>query len=365
MIPIHPGLRNILVIQLGDIGDVVLATPTFRAFKETYPDARLSVLVRRGYGSLLAGDPHLFEVLEVTKARSKLLEASENFRLAGRLRRARYDLVFDLRTGDRGAILAFLSRAPVKVAFGGAGASWRRYVFTRMIGQDELRVAPPPTHPGADQSLRLVAPIGVGTSDSRPKLYVTEQAAANVRRLLASEGLPGDARFITVNPFSRWKYKEWGYGKWVEVLDGVRDRYGLPALVVGAKEEAEAAAGIAGRCKPEARSVAGMTTLGELAALLSRSTLHLGVDSAAPHMASALGTPTLTIFGPSDWRAWVVPDDLHRVVAPEMPCVPCNMEGCDRKGRSICLEELPAGKVLHAAGEMLRGAAPRTTPASR
>lgn len=363
MIPIHPGLRNILVIQLGDIGDVVLATPTFRAFKETYPDARLSVLVRRGYGSLLAGDPHLFEVLEVTKTRSKLLEASENFRLAGRLRRARYDLVFDLRTGDRGAILAFLSRAPVKVAFGGAGASWRRYVFTRMIGQDELRVAPPPAHPGADQSLRLVAPIGVGTSDSRPKLYVTEQAAANVRRLLASEGLPGDARFITVNPFSRWKYKEWGYGKWVKVLDGVRDRYGLPALVVGAKEDAEAASGIAGRCKPEARSVAGMTTLGELAALLSRSVLHLGVDSAAPHIACAVGTPTVTIFGPSDWRGWTIPDAIHRVVDPDDPCVPCHKKGCDHTEVSRCLDNMGTEMVLREAGEALEASGARRSGA--
>jgi len=347
------GLRNILVIQLGDIGDVVLATPTLRAFKETYPDARVSVLVRRGYGSLLAGDPHLFDVLEVTKTRSKLLEASENFRLAGRLRRARYDLVFDLRTGDRGAILAFLSGAPVKVAFGGAGASWRRYVFTRMIRQDELRVAPPPAHPGADQSLRLVAPIGVGTADSRPKLYVTEQAAASVRRLLAAAGLSGDARFITVNPFSRWKYKEWGYGKWVEVLDGIRDRYGLPALVVGAREEAEAAAGIASRCKPESRSVAGKTTLGELAALLSRSALHLGVDSAAPHIACAVGTPTVTIFGPSDWRGWTTPDAIHRVVEPDDPCVPCHKKGCDHTEVSRCLDNMGTEKFLREAGEAL------------
>ena len=353
MKPVNPGFRNILVIQIGDIGDVVLSTPTFRAFRETYPDARVSVLVRRGYGSLLTGDPHLFEVLEVAKTRGKLLEASENFRLAGRLRRARYDLVFDLRTGDRGAILAFLSRAPVKVAFGDAGAFWRRYVFTRLIRQEEIRVTPPPAHPGADQSLRLVAPIGVGTPDCRPKLYVTERSAANVRRLLAAEGLPGDARFVTVNPFSRWKYKEWGYGKWVEVLDGIRDRFGLPALVVGAREEAGAAAGIAGRCKREARSVAGKTTLGELAALLSRSTLHLGVDSAAPHIACAVGTPTVTIFGPSDWRGWTIPDATHRVVCPDDPCVPCHEMGCDNTEASLCLDNLGTEKVIREVVEAL------------
>jgi len=346
--------RNILVIQLGDIGDVVVSTPTFRAFRDTYPDARVSVLVRKGYGSLIVGDPHLFEVLEITKTRSKLLEASENFRLAGRLRRARYDLVFDLRTGDRGSILAFLSRAPVKVAFGGAGAFWRRYVFTRLIRQDELTVAPPTAHPGADQSLRLVARIGVGTADSRPRLYVPEETAGNIRRMLAAEGLPGDARFVTVNPFSRWKYKEWEYEKWVEVLDWIRDRFGLPALVVGAKEEAEEAMRIAGRCKPGARSVAGKTTLGELAALLSRSTLHLGVDSAAPHIANAVGTPTVTIFGPSDWRAWVVPDATHRVVCPDDPCVPCHRKGCDHTEVSLCLDTMGTGKVIREVGEALK-----------
>ena len=104
--------RNILVIQLGDIGDVVLATPTFRAFKETYSDARLSVLVRKGYGCLLAGDPHVSEVLEVVKSRSKLTEAADNFRLARRLRREPYDLAFDLRTGDRGGSLPSSRRLP-------------------------------------------------------------------------------------------------------------------------------------------------------------------------------------------------------------------------------------------------------------
>lgn len=353
MKPVHPGLRNLLVIQLGDIGDVVVATATFRAFKETYPEARLSVLVRKGYGSLLAGDPHISEVLEVVKSRSKLAEAADNFRLARRLRRERYDLVFDLRTGDRGGILAFLARAPVKVAFAGDGAFWRRYVFTRLLRGDEVKVTPPPVHPGADQSLRLVAPIGVGTSDTRPKLYVTGEAARRVDRLIAGEGVAPGSRFVTVNPFSRWKYKEWGYGKWVEVLDRIRDRYGLPALVVGSKEEAPAADEIAVRCRAGTRSVAGATTLGELAALLARSSLHLGVDSAAPHIANAVGTPSVTIFGPSDWRGWTIPDATHRVVCPDDFCVPCNKKGCDHTGVSRCLDDLGTEKVLQEVGAAL------------
>jgi heptosyltransferase-3 len=363
--PTHTDRRNILVIQLGDIGDVVLATPTFRAFRETYPDARLSVLVRKGYGSLLAGDPHVTEVLEVVKSRSRLTETADNFRLARRLRTGRYDLVFDLRTGDRGGILAFLAPAREKVAFAGDGAFWRRWVFTHLIRPEEIRVTPPPAHPGADQSLRLVAVIGVATPNSRPKLYVTEEEARTVDRLLAAEGLAPGARFVTVNPFSRWKYKEWGYGKWAEVLDRIRETYSLPALIVGAKEETEAAACIAGRCGNGVHNMAGKTTLGDLAALLSRSSLHMGVDSAAPHIAYAVGTPSITIFGPSDWRGWTIPEAFHRVVRPDDPCVPCNRKGCEDREVSLCLEEMQVEKVLDPVREMLEELLSRPTPADR
>jgi len=358
-------LREILVIQLGDIGDVVLTTPTLRAFRETYPGSRVSVLVRKGYGSFLAADPHVAEVLEVVKSRSKLTEVADNFRLARRLRAHRFDIVFDLRTGDRGGIFAFLARAPEKVAFAGNGAFWRRYVFTRLIRQEGLKVAPPPAHPGADQSLRLVAVIGVRTSDPTPKLHVTEETANAVGRLLSDEGAAPGARFVTANPFSRWKYKEWGYGKWAELLDRIRGRYRTPVLIVGSKDEAVAAAGIAEQCGDGVRNVAGKTTLGELVALLSRSSLHIGVDSAAPHIAAAVGTPTTTIFGPSDWRGWTIPDETHRVVRPDDPCVPCNRKGCEDREVSLCLEKMPVEKVWKPVREMLDGILSPPTPVGR
>jgi len=81
---------------------------------------------------------------------------------------------------------------------------------------------------------------------------------------------------------------------------------------------------------------------------LSISSLHLGVDSAAPHIASAVGTPSVILFGPSDWRAWTVPGETHRMVTSDHPCVPCHNKGCDGKERSLCLEELGTEKVTKA-----------------
>ena len=110
------GFGNILLVQLGDIGDVVLTTPTIRAVKEKYPDARVSTLVLKPFGSLLAADPNLHEVVEAEKLRGPLLRLFREYAVfALRLRKARYDLVIDLRTGDRGAILSFLTGAPVRV----------------------------------------------------------------------------------------------------------------------------------------------------------------------------------------------------------------------------------------------------------
>jgi heptosyltransferase-3 len=356
--------RKILVIQLGDIGDVVLATASFRALKDRLPETRVHALVRKGCGALLAADPNLSGIFESRRGGGKLSEVGrENIALVRGLRAEQFDLVIDLRTGDRSAILALLARGTEKVACAGDGAFWRRFVFTRLF--DSLPAAPSPAHPGADQSLRILRAAGLEVKSFLPQLHVFDETDASAMRILKEAGIAPGRRFFTVNPFSRWKYKEWGHDRWAEVIARLGERHGLPSVLIGSAEESGEAAGILRKAGGEGRSITGKTSLGELAAVLRRSTLHLGVDSAAPHMAAALGTPTLTIFGPSDWRAWVLPDDLHRVVAPDMPCVPCNMEGCDRKGRSFCLEELPAEKVLRAAGEVLRAAAPRATPAAR
>jgi len=356
--------RNILIIQLGDIGDVVLATASFRAIKDHLPDSCVHALVRKGCGALLAADPNLSGIYESHRGGGRLSDvARENLALARSLRAERFDLVIDLRTGDRSAILALLARGTEKVAYAGDGAFWRRLVYTRLF--DHLAEAPPPAHPGADQSLRILRAAGFDVGNFLPRLHVSGEMDAVAMETLSAAGIPAGTRFATINPFSRWKYKEWGYDRWAEVITALGEQHGLPSVLIGSAEESLEADGILRKAGGTGRSITGKTSLGELAAVLRRSTLHLGVDSAAPHMASALGTPTLTIFGPSDWRAWVLQDDLHRVVAPDMPCVPCNKQGCDRKGRSICLEELPTEKVLRAAEEILRAAPARATPAAR
>ena len=158
---------------------------------------------------------------------------------------------------------------------------------------------------------------------------------------------------VTINPFSRWKYKEWNNAKWGEVIDRIWEAHRIPAVLIGSPEEATACQEIVAGREGRAINLAGKTTLGELAAVISMSSLHLGVDSAAPHIAAALGISTVTIHGPTDWRGWRVVNERHKVVHPAMDCVPCNMMGCNGGGKSRCLDELAADQVIGAALELL------------
>lgn len=344
---------NILLVQLGDIGDVVLTAPTIKAVKEAYPNARVSILVFKPYGSLLAADPNLAEIVEFTKSRGSLIHVvRETLAFARQLRQRRYTLVIDLRTGDRGAIVSYLTGAPTRVGYRGEKSGfWQRIAFTRIL--HKLTPAGLPAHPGADQCLRVVRELGIDTADSIPKLFIASGDLLRAKELFAEAGLDMGRAVITANPYSRWKYKEWDDSKWGEVIDRIWEACRLPTVLVGAKEEAPACQEIVAGREGRVINLAGRTTLGELAAVISLGALHMGVDSAAPHIAAATDTATVTIHGPSDWRAWRIVSDTQKVVCAAMDCLPCNKTGCDGNGISLCLDALGADEVTDAVLKLL------------
>jgi heptosyltransferase-3 len=338
-------IHSVLLIQLGDIGDVVWATPTFRAVKEAYPKANVSVLLREPIGSLLAADPHIHKIFEVKRYRNVLRKVKGQYRLLRALHRERFNLVFDLRLDDRGAFMAFLSGAPVRVAITCPDVLWRNRLFTYIVIPS---VPKERIFGAAEQSLRLIREFGIDAKDTTPKLWVSEKAKRKSEKLLNGDNITTYYRWVTLNPFSRWKYKEWEHGKWVHIVDWLWKEYGIPTVIVGAFEEREKAFNIANKCKGKIFNLTGKTTLDELAAVLRLSDLHVGVDSAAPHIAAAVGTPTITIYGPSDWRDWAPRGKLHSVVTPDRDCVPCHQKGCYGSGTSKCFEALSVDKVKRA-----------------
>ena len=349
---LRKGVSKILLIQLGDIGDVVWTTPSIWAIKNSIPGSKVSVMVKDGFGGLLEADPSIERIFEVKRYRGNLLnQATGQLSFLNDIRTQHFDLVVDLRLGDRGAFISVATGAPIRVTMHHPQSVpfWRKYLFTHGV------VPGPDVHTrgAADQSLRILRELGIDTEDIIPRLWVSDSVKARVREILTDEKMDNMKRWITINPYSRWAYKEWDDRKWVEMLNWLWKDYGIPAAVIGSAEERPRVKALIRQCEADVINLAGKTTLAELAGILSLSRLHIGVDSAAPHIAAATDTPTVTIYGPSSWKDWAPVGMDHRVILPDMDCVPCHNKGCDNTGYSRCLDELSIDQVKNVIREAI------------
>ena len=337
-------IRKILVIQLGDIGDVVWAIPSLWALKTAFPQASLSVLIRKHHGDFLMDDPHIDKLFQVEQQ-----SVFNGMQLLKNLRREKFDLLFDLRADDRGAFLSFLSGAKIRAALYYANLSWRNRAFNYLV--DPLTVKERVLG-AAEQSLKIIRGFGIRETTSIPQIFVNEKLKDKISKLLTEEEVETKNGWVSINPFSRWSYKEWDIDKWRQLAFFIRQKYQMPMIIIGSAAEKRRADELAVESRSVIYNFAGKTTLREMATLLQMSRLHVGVDSAAPHIAAAVGTPTVTIYGPSDWRDWAPIGDKNMVVLPDMDCSPCHKKGCDGKGWSECLDNLSVAKVQDAVEKM-------------
>lgn len=329
-------IRKILLIQLGDIGDVVLSFPCIVALQEKFPQAAVVVAVRDKAAGLLANCPGA-GVLAVRGGDS----LAGQFRFIRQLRGHHFDLAIDLRTGTRGAIIARLSGARIRLGYYDPdGQSWRNRLFTDLVDfpyTPDLHVI--------DHLLGLLEPYGISTSQRSPRMVLPDSIKAAASRLLAQNHIPAGARLVALQPFSLWRYKELAEGKYVELIKAILVHHPLAVLVTGSPDDRERAAAIVAAAGEGCFNLAGQTSIDLYAALLANCELFIGVDSAGLHLAAAVGTPTVSIFGPSSPISWAPRGPVHSLARNAWPCLPCRMKGCDGLEKSRCLDELEVGEV--------------------
>ncbi len=339
------GPRRILLIQLGDIGDVVLSQPCMAALRAAYPQSWLTVAVRAKATDLLRLFPQVNESVAVADQGPFWRNLPGQLTLLARLRRQQFDLAVDLRTGERGAILALASGARRRIGFHAAdGPSWRNRLFTD-LHPDDYR----PDRHVTRHLLDLLVRSGIPAVEPIPRLSVPSGSAQEVADLLTQEGIDRKgAPLAALHFFSLWPYKELPAEKCVAIIGHLRHNYDYTVLLVGGPGDRPRAAALQQRCGNGVYNLAGRTSLAQYAALLQRCQILIGIDSVGQHLAAAVGTPTITIYGPSHPASWAPQGARHLVVQPDLPCVPCRQTGCDGKGRSRCLQEIHTNTILAA-----------------
>ncbi|OGA92402.1 MAG: putative lipopolysaccharide heptosyltransferase III [Betaproteobacteria bacterium RIFCSPLOWO2_12_FULL_66_14] len=356
-------LRRLLVVKLRHHGDVLLASPLFSVLKNRAPHVEIDALVYADTAPMLQDHPAVSVVHGIDrewKRTSHWTRLRAEWGLLKRLRARRYDLIIHLTDHWRGAWVARLTGARWAVAPAARrqSAFWKTS-FTHFVSE--------PLAGGrhvVERNLDALRRIGIYPDMAERRLLLVPGPAseATVAALMTEEGLH-DQRFVQVHPASRWGFKCWPEAKTAALIDRIQDS-GWPVALTAAPtaSERDMVADILGRIKrPVAADFSGRLGLKELAALTARARLFVGVDSAPMHIAAAVGTPAVALFGPSGedlWGPWGVPRiGRHIVVASEgYSCRPCGLDGCGGGKVSDCLVTLDERRVWTAVNELLSAA---------
>lgn len=352
-------LRRVLVIKLRHHGDVLLAAPVISMLKRVAPGSEVDALVYAETAAMLESHPALAQLHRIDrnwKRRGLTRQGAAEWKLIAELRARHYDLVVHLSVHTRGAWLVRLLRPRWSVAPRSRAGFWA-HSFTHLYPAQS-----DPQRHTVETNLDSLRALGLEplASDKRVTLVPGAPAQARVDEVLAEHGLRAGG-FVHVHPASRWAFKCWPAERVAALCDALAGR-GWPIVLTCAPEANEKAliADVGAARQPGALSSAptidlsGELSLKELAALTARAKLFVGVDSAPMHIAAAMGTPVVAIFGPSGDREWGPWGEGHRVVASNThPCRPCGLAGCNDSKISACLTTLPVAQVLAACEERL------------
>jgi heptosyltransferase III len=345
-------LHRVLVIKLRHLGDVLLTSPVFTVLKNHAPSLEIDALMYRDTESMLSGHPAIANVFTIDrgwKQQEWTSRLAHEWRLLHSLRARHYDLIIHLTENARGAMLSLLLKPPYSVARdyrAKRNRLWRNS-FTHLYPVPARRHT-------VEMHLDALRRIGVQPRQDERRLTLVPGAEAerSVRELLARHGLTPKG-FIQLHPTSRWMFKSWETDKNAALITALQDAGESIVLTAAPSEpELQFAARITTRLKKPVVDLAGKLNLKQLAALTAQAKCFVGVDSVPMHIAAAMQTPTVVLFGPSgefEWGPWQVP---ARVLTSDHPCRPCGQDGCGNSKKSECLTTITVEQVLIAIKQM-------------
>ncbi|HEY7903163.1 MAG TPA: putative lipopolysaccharide heptosyltransferase III [Casimicrobiaceae bacterium] len=355
------GLRRVLVTKLRHHGDVLLASPVFTTLKRAAPGVEIDALVYVETAPMLENHPAIARIHSIDRGWKKAglgAQWSAERKLLAALKSAHYDLVVHLTDHPRGLTLA-RALAPRYAVTRERRAGEREWLWRRYYTHFYKLPRATPRH-AVETNLDALRRIGIEPEAADKALVLVPSIAARARAdaLLRQHGLAAGG-FVHVHPGSRWLFKCWTAAQSATLLDRLAAD-GHAIVLTAAPDPRERAlvdamlSGVAAPTRARIVDLAGQLTLPELAALTAQARLFVGVDSAPMHIAAAMHTPVVALFGPSgevEWGPWGV---VAQVVASDRhPCRPCGQDGCGGGKVSECLTTLPVSRVHDAVRAIL------------
>ncbi len=341
-------IKRILIIKPSSLGDVVNGLAIIGPLRRRYPGARIDWVVGKRCHDLLLDVPSLNRLLLFDRDSWRRLgswpSATGNFfRLVRAAREARYDIAIDLQGLLRSALIAFLSGARTRIGFSNARELGALF-YNRKV------TIPQETMHAVDRYLLIAKELGADAAEISFPLEVSTEARRRVREILKGER--ARKPIVVVNPTARWEAKRWPSERYAMIGDHIRDVLGGSTVIIGGEDEKDVVAVVTGMMKGDFIDLSGELSLRELTALLAEADGLVTNDTGPMHIAAALGTPVVAIFGPTDPARTGPYGRGHRVVRSNVMCSPCFSRVCN-KGRLECMESVSIEDVTKALESLL------------
>ncbi len=350
------GAGRILLLRPDHIGDLLFATPAIRALRHSMPDAFIACMVGPWAAEIVKNNPHLDRVLTCpfpgfTRLPKKhlLQPYLEMWRYARAFRADRFDTAVVLRFDHWwGAMLCHWAGVPQRIGYGVPNvAPFLTQAVPYTSGRHEVQ-----------QNMSLTEVVADGhVEEPGPLEFEPSPEAVHYADTLLAQSGPFKG-YLCLHPGSGAAVKLWRPEAFAQVGDTLAQRYGLQVIITGSADEARLVESIVEFMKTCPMTMVGQTSLGQLAAIMGRCELVIGVDSGPMHLAVSQGAPTIHLFGPVDHRTfgpWGNPQ-RHLVLVSEKDCVPCNR--LDYAPHELmahdCVRSIPVDRVLEAADTLLR-----------
>jgi len=323
---------NVLLVRFSSLGDVLLITPLIRAIRARHPAATLTALTRQAWAPLLSANPHLDQVVAVSPGQALVP-------LARALRSARYSHLLDLHGSVRTRVLRLLVPGPW------TGYDHRRRARTTLICQH--RDTYQDQVPVAERYFEAAGDLDVRPDREPADLYISPAAEARAGQWLARAGLDGEEILVGLVPGATHATKRWPLRHWRSLAQSMRQQ-GLAIVVLGSAADRMIASEVAEACGRPGAVAAGELDLQATGALLRRCRVAVAGDTGPMHIATAVRTPVIALFGPTVRQFGFFPYQARGTVM-ELPlsCRPCSSKGGSRcpDGHHRCLEDIAPAEV--------------------
>ena len=316
---IHPipasdlkAVKKILVMQYKPFGDVLLNTAYLPELRRKFPEAQIDYLVQNPYSTLLKDNPNLDNIILIEKNKKGLLKyALARFQLIRKIRREKYDVVIDQARGPGASQITFFSGAKFRLGWlktkkwsSLKGYNW---VYNHKAVKNHHIYS-------ARAKFDMLRPLGIVETTDNTFYHILPESQSMIKDWLLEKGIHGE-KIIVFSPVTPIRSRQWKLSSFARLADIIIGEYGFPTVLLwgpGEKERVEKMASM----MEYTPLIAPATSFNQAGAMLQNATVYIGNNGGVHHLAVAVGTPTLTIFGPGTnplkWTAWHLP--IHKYI---------------------------------------------------